>query len=131
MVTCHLTSWWIVYGLLFIICIYYTLFSASVVFFVLAINLHLLIYYGSDKYIRIEFIYIGCILSNLMFFAYLSNDFSFQCYRKLSCPISDFASRTAKAYASSRNGFLQLSFCVSLVDGLTISVLLTFVNQYY
>ena len=29
-------------------------FSASVVFFVLAINLRPLIYYGSDKYIRID-----------------------------------------------------------------------------
>ena len=53
-----------------------------------------------------------------------------QCYRKLSYPISDFASRTAQAYASCCNGFLQLSFCVSLVDGYTLSRCYVFVNTF-
>ena len=48
-------------------------FSVSVVFFILAINLRLLIYYGSDKYIRIEFMYIGYTLSTFIVFAYLSD----------------------------------------------------------
>ena len=65
-----------------------------------------------------------------MLFAYLSDGFSCQCYRKLSCPISDFSSRTDQAYASGCSGFLQLSFCVSLFDGYTISRCYVIVNTF-